>query len=214
MVGKKYWLGFLACMFFYGMSFSQNPEVEKEEVKVRPFRIGVKIGVPNLVGGNLEYVTPLFRDRLALSLDYSAIKTTNLLGMDEIEFGYLGGGLNYYFFKPGKGLYGGVTYGNLIIEGMLSGIESEDDPGKTGEGTANYSHNSYGVKIGAKWGGLFYFRPEIGYSFDPLPKFFDAEVVFSDGSREAQKIDFVLEESPLDLLFAGWNFNIGFGFSF
>uniref|UniRef100_UPI003561FFD7 hypothetical protein n=1 Tax=Salegentibacter sp. TaxID=1903072 RepID=UPI003561FFD7 len=163
---------------------------------------------------NLEYVTPLFRDRLSLNMDYSSIGTTDLLGLDEIDFEYLGGGLNYYFFKPGKGLYGGLYYGNLNIDGMLSDVESEDDSGKKGDAFANYSHSSFGAKIGAKWGGLIYFRPEIGYSFDPLPKSFNAEVVFDDGSREAQEIDFELEDSPVDLIFSGLTFNLGFGFSF
>src|SRR5690554_2331125 len=40
---------------------------------IKPLRIGLRIGVPNLVTGNIEYVTPLFDNRLALTVDYLGI---------------------------------------------------------------------------------------------------------------------------------------------
>ncbi|OEY72212.1 hypothetical protein [Salegentibacter salarius] len=94
------------------ISYNKN---QTEEKKVRPFRVGAKLGFPNIIGGNIEYVTPLFNDKLAVNLDYSMIKS-DWLGFDEeaeaenneLDLTYIEGGLNYYFFKPGRGLYGGV----------------------------------------------------------------------------------------------------------
>lgn len=36
----------------------------------KPIRIGVKIGYPNALGGNLEYVTPLLGKKLAPSIEF------------------------------------------------------------------------------------------------------------------------------------------------
>ncbi len=68
------------------------------------------------------------------------------------------------------------------------------------EGTADidFTHNSFNLKLGAKLGGLFYFRPEVGYAFSSYP----------------EDIEFDADEAPQSLLFDGLIFNIGFGFSF
>ncbi len=62
---NKFWIfavliGIL--LFFPTTGFAQNTGIdldEEDSFKLRPVRIGVKIGFPNLIGGNLEYVTPL-----------------------------------------------------------------------------------------------------------------------------------------------------------
>lgn len=205
-----------------------NIEVEtRQEKKVRPLRLGAKIGFPNLVGGNLEYVTPLLHKKLALNLDYSYIKSDwleienvnyddqnyEVEKGDQLNFKYVEGGLNYYFFKPGRGLYGGISYGVTDLQGTTS-AEDSDNIQRTGSAIVDETHGSFNVKIGAKLGGLFYFRPEVGYSFSSLPKSFEAEVVFEDGSRKTQTIEFDTEGSPVDLLFSGLMLNIGFGFAF
>lgn len=188
----------------------------KWERKVRPFRIGAKFGFPNLIGGNLEYVTPVLNKKLAVSFDYSLLKT-NWLGLEVdnsdgeyvnntlensyLDLSYIEGGLNYYFFKPGRGLYGGLSYGKLKINGTISyenAIENVD-----------FSHSSFNVKLGAKLGGLFYFRPEVGYSFNSLPETYDLEVVYEDGSTEIRT-----EDNPVGFLPSGLIANIGLGFSF
>ena len=38
----------------------------------KPFRIGVKVGFPNLVSGNVEFVTPLADKKLSIMIDYSS----------------------------------------------------------------------------------------------------------------------------------------------
>jgi hypothetical protein len=173
-----------------------------------PIRIGLKIGYPNIVGGNIEYVTPLLGNKLSASIDYSLINIDNFIDPDEGKLSYFQVGLNYYLFKEGKGLYGNLSYGILDADVTLYDIESDYDFDKIGTATAELSNKSMNIKIGAKLGGLFYFRPEIGYSFTSLDDYIDVVVQFPDGTSEFQQ-----EEIPSELT-QGLLFNIGFGFAF
>ncbi len=181
---------------------------EVVKAQERPIRIGLKIGFPNIIGGNLEYVTPLLGNKLAASIDYSSINVDNILDPDQGEFTYFQAGFNYYFFKEGKGLYGNVSYSVLDAEVILNDIESDVDFDKYGTASASLSNSSMNIKLGAKLGGLFYFRPEIGYSFTSLDDYVDIVAHFPDGSTESQQ-----EEIPSELT-QGLLFNIGFGFAF
>lgn len=198
---------------------------KENKTKLRPIRIGAKLGFPNLIGGNVEYVTPLLNHKLAVFIDYSKLSSDFLNDLveenapeagdtDEYDFSYFEGGLNYYFFKPGYGLYGGVSYGAISIGGTLQNVESNNDPNKTGTGTIDFTNNSFNVKLGAKLGGLFYFRPEVGYSFNALPNSVPVEVNFPNGTSESQIEEFDSESSPQNLLFKGFMINIGIGFAF
>lgn len=207
----------------YSQAGEMPANQDSKPYKLRPFRIGAKIGFPNLVGGNLEYVTPLLNNRLAVNLDYSMIKSSwlepsneenyNVDNSDQLKLRYIETGINYYFFKPGKGLYGSVSYGMIRLDGTLADMQHSEDSQKTGTGLIDQRHNSFNVKIGAKWGGLLYFRPEVGYMFNTLPKSISVDVVFPDGSRETQTEEFEIE-APFDLLFTGLIANIGIGFAF
>lgn len=209
----------LAALLFHSTSAQAQTELtEERDYKVRPVRLGLKIGFPNLVGGNVEYVTPLLNDKLSVSVDYSTIKSEWFLSEDEVgdtettdlSYTYLEGGINYYFFKAGKGLYGGVSYNQMKFEGQTDVEEN----GQQGTGYIDYNHSSFNIKLGAKLGGLFYFRPEIGYSFSSLPKTIDYEVEYGDGNRETDTYDFSEELASADVLFKGLIANIGIGFSF
>ncbi|PRX44477.1 hypothetical protein [Salegentibacter salegens] len=192
-------------------NLSINEDSSKER-KLRPFRIGAKVGFPNIIGGNLEYVTPLLNEKLAVSIDYSTIKSDWLIEEEnasennELDYTYIEGGLNYYLFKPGRGLYGGLSYGNINIKGTVHYEDSRD--------IIDSSHGSINIKLGAKLGGLFYFRPEVGYSFSSLPENVEATKVYNDGSRETIKFEFDSEVTPYNLLFSGLMANIGIGFAF
>lgn len=194
-------------------TMTKDENVPREK-KLRPFRIGAKVGFPNLIGGNLEYVTPLLNNKLAVNLDYSAIKSDWLIEgegdaseeKDELNYTYIEGGLNYYFFKPGRGLYGAVSYGNIKIKGTIHNEDSRV--------VIDASHGSMNIKLGAKLGGLFYFRPEVGYSFSPLPDNIEATKVYNDGSRETIREEFDTDTQPYNLLFSGLMANIGIGFAF
>jgi hypothetical protein len=193
------------------ISINENSAKEK---KLRPIRIGAKIGFPAIIGGNLEYVTPLLNEKLAVSVDYSNIKSDWLVGEeqvdasnnDELNYTYIEGGLNYYFFKPGRGLYGGLSYGNINIKGTVHYEDSRD--------ILDASHGSLNIKLGAKLGGLSYFRPKVGYSFSSLPDHVEAIKVYNDGSRETINFEFDSEVKPYNLLFSGLMANIGIGFAF
>lgn len=205
-----------ASLFYSASSLAQEESFDERDYKVRPVRLGVKIGFPNLIGGNLEYVTPLFNDKLAATVDYSTIKSNWILteeetnGTEELNFSYLDFGINYYFSKPGKGFYGGVGYNNIKFEGNTS----VEDDGRDGTGYLDFNHGSFNVKLGARLGGLFYFRPEIGYSFSPLPKSFDYTVEYDDGTTEEDTYDLSGALDSVDFLFKGLMANIGIGFAF
>tara|TARA_R110001583_G_scaffold77623_4_gene211238 strand:+ start:28243 stop:28833 length:591 start_codon:yes stop_codon:yes gene_type:complete len=174
----------------------------------KPFRIGLKLGFPNVIGGNIEYVTPLLGKKLAASIEYSSINADKFIEPDKAKLTYLQIGLNYYFFKEGKGLYGNLSYGILDAELTLSEIESDEDFNQIGTANASLSNKSMNIKIGAKLGNGFYFRPEIGYSFTSLNDYVDVVARFPDGSSEQQR-----EEIPSELT-QGLLFNIGFGVAF
>ena len=67
----------------------------------KPFRIGLKFGIPNIAGLNFEYVTPALNARLAPTLDFSRFSIT--AGDAKASFTYFELGGNYYFTKEGKG---------------------------------------------------------------------------------------------------------------
>ncbi len=177
----------------------------------KPFRIGVKAGFPNIVTGNIEYVTPFMDNRLSLMLDYSSFSFDFDVDDPEelvLDYSYFEIGLNYYFVNEGKGPYFSLSYTNMSLDLAYDNIESDNTPGQYGSATAGIGMNTMNIKLGAKWGGLIYFRPEIGYSFSPLPATVTAEVHFPDQSTESHT-----EEIPSQLT-GGLIFNIGFGFSF
>ncbi|WZL89411.1 hypothetical protein VS868_01300 [Salinimicrobium sp. 3283s] len=201
-----------------GFIQAQEQLPEQRDYKVRPIRLGVKIGFPNMVGGNVEYVTPLLNDKVSVILDYSTIESDWFLSEDEsgdtettdLSYSYIEGGINYYIFKAGKGLYAGVSYGQMKFEGQTD----VNEDGMDGTGYIDYDHSSFNIKLGAKLGGLFYFRPEIGYAFSSLPKTIDYQVRYPDGTTERDIYDFEEELASADILFKGLIANIGFGFSF
>ncbi|MDA0194567.1 MAG: hypothetical protein O2951_05885 [Bacteroidetes bacterium] len=118
-------------------------------------RIGLKLGVPNIVGLNFEYATPALNNKLAAALDFSFIPIT--IADVDLKFTYFELGANYYFVKEGKGPYGHFSYGRIGFDGTYT-----DDT--YGEGTAKVGFSLLNFKLGAKFGNGFYFRPEIGYA--------------------------------------------------
>jgi hypothetical protein len=175
----------------------------------KPFRIGVKLGFPNVIGGNVEYVTPLLGKKLAASIEYSSINADKFIDPDKAKLTYLQIGFNYYFFKEGTGLYSNISYGVLDANLTVTEIESDFDFDKVGTANADLSNNSMNIKLGAKLGKGFYFRPEIGYSFTSIDDTINVEVVFPDGSSENQEGI----EIP-SIITQGLIFNIGFGVAF
>jgi hypothetical protein len=215
---QLFFLALATCMFHINFTQAQDQLHEDRDYKVRPIRLGLKIEFPNMVGGNVEYVTPLLNDRLSVSVNYSTIESDWFLSEDEsgdtettdLSYSYFEGGINYYIFKAGKSLYAGMSYGKMKFEGQA---DAEND-GKEGTGNIDYDHGSFNIKLGTKLGGLFYFRPEIGYAFSSLPKTIDYQVRYPDGTTEMDIYNFEDELAFADILFKGLIANIGFGFSF
>lgn len=184
-----------------------------------PFRIGTKVGLPNLAGMNLEYVTPALDGKLGVSVDGSYIpisigRAAHGLLVDDLRvaISYFELGANYYFFKSGRGLYGSASVGRLSVAATYKGMESSFDPSLVdGKAKASVSVTMMNLKIGAKLGKTFYFRPEIGYGISSgLPQTIRADVRYPDGTTETETTDL-----PGSGLFNGSViFNIGFGFAF
>lgn len=178
-----------------------------------PMRIGLKVGLPNIAGVNAEYVTPWLDGRLAPNVEFSIIPISeSMFANTDGTISYYQAGFNYYFLTPGKGLYGNLSYGYLKGKGTQTNVTAEA-PTTTGEylkgiGYFDESNHSINIKLGGKFGNKYYFRPEIGYSFNKLPENYDIDVQFKDGSSEVQN------ESIPGIFTKGLIFNIGGGIAF
>ncbi len=165
----------------------------------KPYRAGIKIGVPQIVGLNAEYATPLLGGRLAPSVDFSTFSISG--GSTELSFNYIEIGSNLYLKETARGLYGNISYGRIGMQASYS------DP-DLGNGESKVGFNFLNLKVGAKLGNGFYFRPEVGYA-----------VGFGKSTVSVEYVDPVdgsttVEEENAPGIFGGLIFNIGFGFAF
>lgn len=173
---------------------------------VKPFRIGVKVGMPNVVSLNAEYVLPILGHRIAPTIDFSDFSLT--IKDVKVDFKYLEAGINFYLAPNGKWLYANASYINMKTNLEYTDIESNNGLLVGGTATADVCINSLSFKIGAKLGGLFYVRPEIGYLVSPLGDEVTIQATFIGGYQEQQT-----EKIP-SILTGSFIFNIGFGFAF
>jgi len=134
---------------------------------IRPFRIGVKIGFPHLIGGSVEYVTPLLGNRVAPFIDYSTL-SPKIEDVD-MKIKYLEIGSNFYFNRKGKAVYAGLSYGKIDYAGDYSGEQNYEGKNFTGKAHGELNLSVFNVKLGAKLGNTIYFRPELGYGFTTIP---------------------------------------------
>ena len=81
----------------------------------KTYRVGVGFGFPNLVGLNLEYVTPALNNKFSATIDYSSIKLKD--GVVDFNYSYFELGGNYYFGQKSKGLYGHLSFGRIGFKG-------------------------------------------------------------------------------------------------
>ena len=161
----------------------------------KPIRIGLKIGVPNIIGVNLEYVTPLFDGKFAPTADFSKISFT--IDNVTMDYSYFEIGTNYYFTKQGQGLYGHASYGRINVKGTY-----DDDT--HGVGKSELPLSLVNLKLGAKLGKAFYFRAELGYG-----------LVLSGIEKVTVTYASYTEDVDLPSVIGGGPIvNLGFGFSF
>ncbi|MEM6842068.1 MAG: hypothetical protein AAF944_22605 [Bacteroidota bacterium] len=181
-----------------------------------PVRIGLKFGLPNIAGLNVEYVTPWLNGRLAPTADFIIIpinyedegSTASAGGSFEMRFSYLELGLNYYFTKPGRGFYGNISYGRLDFFTDISGWEDPSQNPEERLEKLDMTFNNLNLKIGARWGGTFYFRPEIGLAFMSAPNGVSYTVIHPDGTIETVNNDSSGYFGVMPLI------NLGFGIAF
>lgn len=133
---------------------------------IKPLRIGIKAGLPNILTANTEYVTPLMNNRMAIVVDYMSLSKT----IDETEINYNNFeiGSNIYLKSTGKGIYGGISYFSFDSEGTFREITFDD--GSAEDGTGDIKFNTVNLKLGVKVGRAFYFRFEVGYGFGNIPE--------------------------------------------
>lgn len=169
-----------------------------------PFRIGLKLGIPNIAGLNAEVVTPL--KKLSATGDFSWFGLS--FGDSRFRLRYLEIGGNYYFSDVATGLYGHLSYGNLNAGLDFNNVQSENDPSKYGSASADVGVSLYNLKVGAKLGYSIYFRAELGFAFASVDKTVDVVVTYPDGTTEdhSQNVPGLIGGGPL--------INLGFGIAF
>ena len=187
-----------------------SQERNNNQNDINPFRIGLKIGTPNILGGNVEYVLPALNNHIALFADLSGFS----LKLDEVEsnISYFEIGTNIYFNEKGSGFYGAFSYGNFSVEGTYSDADlMVDGQPVTGDATGKLDVNTFNVKLGAKLGKMFYFRIEAGYGFGDIPQ--EITVNGTVGGAPATGTEEIPEVPGIGE--GGYAlFNIGFGISF
>ncbi len=159
----------------------------------RPIRVGVKIGVPNIIGFNGEYVLPVIGGRLGATADFSRFSID--LSDVEVTFSYIEFGGNVYL-KEGKGPYAGLTFGRIGFDGTWTDQV-------LGEGTADIGLNTLNLKLGGKFGGLFYIRTEFGFA-----------LLLGDSTVSVDYATVSQDEDIPGALAGGLIGSFGFGFSF
>ena len=138
---------------------------KQDKVKsIKPLRIGVKIGVPNIVGGNAELV---FFKRLAAYVDYSSYSGT--FSDVDVSFNDFEAGINIYFKNTGKGFYGSFGFSNFSLDGSYTGAQTDNGVDFTGKASGSLTINTMNAKLGLKLGRSFFFRTEVGYGFGTIP---------------------------------------------
>ena len=194
----------LLIVFVFMLCISIQAQDKSENIK--PFRIGAKVGIPNIVGGNLEYV---FGKRIAIYADYSSYSGD--FDNVNVNFIFFEIGTNIYFRPTGKGFYGSFSYSSFNIDGTYSDAQTIDGTNFTGTATGSIEINTINTKLGLKLGRSFYFRIEAGYGFGTVPD----EIVITgnvngvpeEGTEDIPDIPGI---SSSGLLI----FNIGFGIAF
>lgn len=197
---RKSLITIVALLLFVGV------QAQDKEKSIKPFRLGFKIGVPNIVGGNAEYV---FGKRFGVYADYSAYSGDfDKVG---VSFNYFEAGANVYFKPTGKGFYGSFGYGSFKIDGTYTDSQTSGGQNFTGEATGNLTINTINAKLGVKMGRTFFMRTEIGYGFGTVP---DKVIIKGNVNGTPQEGTEDIPNIPGISSSGLIIFNLGFGFGF
>lgn len=160
-------------------------------------RVGLKIGVPNIIGANIEVLPKTPRNRFAITSDFSILNSYyTLQNYDLVQFIYGTIGAKYYLLKESKGLYGGFSFGNVWVNTTQKHGVIKDSANNVIHSNVSLYMNSYTFLIHPNLGYRFAWKkfslmPEIGYSinlFTKIKTYLESE---SDGYNEKveEKID-------------------------
>ena len=150
---------------------SLSIENDTLELNVKRVAVGVKLGMPNIIGGSLEFILPVMDNHFAPYADLSGFDidpdTETSVGLSYSEFG-----LNYYLNSKGKGLYFSAGLGNLTTDITFSNQNVSNGEGisvNDGVGTIQQKISTTNLKLGVKAGKRVYFRFELGYGLGNIP---------------------------------------------
>ncbi|MFA6571313.1 MAG: hypothetical protein WCT77_08755 [Bacteroidota bacterium] len=183
---------------------------------IQPFRIGLKIGLPNIAGGAFEFVTPFVENKLAVNASLSYIPFTGDNSDETWTFVFWDIGLNYYFFNKGKGLFAGLNYARLSVSfkeknmnGYYTGPEGTQVLVTNGTGEVTLGADLVQFIVGYRfiW-GYFTLEPEIGYQAGKMDNRADVVITYSGGKAREQK------EVPGSLGLTGISLGIMLGVAF
>ena len=170
MVSRSIKLLIILIGFYLANLQSQNEEYKNEiedSIKIRRINFGLKLGIPNVIGGSIEILPPIFNNKVAPFLDFSGLN----IDIDNVgtDFSYLEYGANFYFKGKGNGFFISLGRGNFNTDLNFYNLEfNENGQSTIGDASTNLKFNTTNIKTGIKTGGSFFFRFEVGYGFGSI----------------------------------------------
>ena len=200
----------LSLVLFSNRAFSQVEKVEAlDSIKVKYINLGVKLGIPNLIGGSAEIILPILGNRIGPYFDYSGFS----IDTDEIgtSFSYLEYGANLYFNQKGNGFFLSLGQGKFNTELAFNALDFGNLLVLPEPITTDFNFNTTNIKLGIKSGGTFYFRFELGFGLADIPDSVDFIATYGGITKSfSEELPPIPGISTSGILIG----NIGFGFSF
>lgn len=202
---------FITCLVLFSLAATAQKS-SKNSSDLNRFRIGLIMGTPNTIGGNVEYLSPLLKDRISFYFNYSGLSGLPFFTDDfDNDVQYLEAGANIYLRSTGSGFYASLGYGNLDIHSVYENAFSYEGEQFEGLAEGDFDVNTFNVKIGYKIGRKFYFRTELGYGFGNVPE----EILITGTINGEEVIGYTDVPKVPGITDSGYLlFNIGVGFSF
>ena len=168
---QKFFLVSLICFLSSFTTHADDKVISAEKITprnlVKPIRIGMSFGLPNIIGYGAEYVLPYKNHSFGLNIDYAsytASYTPEYGWLDEtkIDITYLNVSVNYYIFEEGSGAYLSLGFCMFLRDLETNYIPTKyfsvNHDGKqgllnilTGNAKATSNINGFPIKVGYKW---------------------------------------------------------------
>lgn len=167
-------------LFFFllinvSLVYSQVEESTNEitdSINLNRFNLGLKLGIPNVIGVTAEVLLPVLKNRVAPFFDYSGfnIETNDL----DTNLTYLEFGANLYFNEKGNGFFISLGQSQFNTNLVYYNLNFNDEiQSVTGTGAAKFDFTTTNLKLGIKTKDTFYFRFEVGFGFGNIPDFIE-----------------------------------------